>query len=185
MNNKIDRRILKSRKLIQSAFLTMLIEDGFDEITVKRITDQADISRKTFYLHYIDKHDLLDTIVDSQMEELEKICEQKKDKGFIEGTIIWFQYFEQNKEFFAALFASESTVSFRRRLLDFMEIQLRKKFMNISSDKDPEILLKFFSMAVLGIVESFLLDQLNANTEEAARQVGELLEQNICSQAKV
>lgn len=181
MDTKIDRRIVKSKKLIQSAFLTLLIQDGFDEITVKKITEQADISRKTFYLHYADKYDLLDTIVDRELQELEKLCEQKKEKGYVEGTILWFQYFEQHKAFFAALFASESTVFFRKRLLNFMETELRKKIENKNVEKDPEILLRFLSMAVLGIVECFLLDQLNASTEQTAREVGALLEQNIDS----
>ena len=34
---KIDRRIIKSQNAIQSAFIEMLIEDGFDEITVKTL----------------------------------------------------------------------------------------------------------------------------------------------------
>nr|WP_249923534.1 TetR family transcriptional regulator [Paenibacillus odorifer] len=68
----------------------MLLEDRFDKITVKAITEKADISRKTFYLHYVDKYNLLDTIVNKQLEELGVICEQKKEKGFIEGTVIWF-----------------------------------------------------------------------------------------------
>ncbi|WP_254176608.1 TetR/AcrR family transcriptional regulator C-terminal domain-containing protein [Clostridium baratii] len=157
----------------------MLIKDGFDEITVKKITEQADISRKTFYLHYLDKYDLLDTIVNKKLEELEEICEQKKEKGFIEGTVIWFNYFDENKDFFSALFSSKSTVSFRKQLLDFMMNQLSKKINNISADKDPEILLRFLSMAVLGILESFILNELNSNTEEIAKQVGELLLQNI------
>lgn len=181
MENKVDRRILKSRKLIQTTFLTMLIENGFDEITVKKITEKSDISRKTFYLHYADKYELLNAIVDKQLEELEEICELKKEKGYIEGTVIWFQYFEQHKAFFAALFASESTVSFRKRLLDFMSSQLEKRLSGMDADKDPEILLKFLSMAVLGIVESFVLDQLNAGTEQVASRVGELLEKNITS----
>ncbi|ELC8441148.1 TetR/AcrR family transcriptional regulator C-terminal domain-containing protein [Clostridium perfringens] len=179
MNNKMDRRIIKSQKAIQSAFLTMLIKDGFDEITVKKITEQADISRKTFYLHYLDKYDLLDTIVNKQLEELEEICEQKKEKGFIEGTVIWFNYFEENKDFFSALFSSKSTVSFRKQLLDFMMNQLSKKINNIDSEKDSEILLRFLSMAVLGIIESFILNELNSSTEQIAKQVGELLLQNI------
>ncbi|GAA0856227.1 MULTISPECIES: TetR/AcrR family transcriptional regulator C-terminal domain-containing protein [Clostridium] len=179
MTNKIDRRIMKSKKAIQSTFLSMLIKDGFDEITVKKITEQADISRKTFYLHYLDKYDLLDTIVNKKLEELEEICEQKKEKGFIEGTVIWFNYFDENKDFFSALFSSKSTVSFRKQLLDFMMNQLSKKINNISADKDPEILLRFLSMAVLGILESFILNELNSNTEEIAKQVGELLLQNI------
>ena len=175
MINKIDR----SQKAIQSTFLSMLIKDGFDEITVKKITEQADISRKTFYLHYLDKYDLLDTIINKKLEELEEICEQKKEKGFIEGTVIWFNYFDENKDFFSALFSSKSTVSFRKQLLDFMMNQLSKKINNLSADKDPEILLRFLSMAVLGILESFILNELNSSTEEIAKQVGELLLQNI------
>ena len=179
MDNKIDRRIIKTQKLIQSTFLTMLIKDGFDEITVKKITEQADISRKTFYLHYLDKYDLLDTIVNQKLSELEEICEQKEEKGFVEGTVIWFNYFEQNKDFFSSLFESKSTVSFRKQLLDFMMNQLSKKINKINSKKDTEILKRFLSMAVLGILESFLLNELNFSTDEIARQVGELLAQNI------
>ena len=179
MDNKIDRRIIKSRKIIQSTFLNMLIKDGFDEITVKKITEQADISRKTFYLHYLDKYDLLDTILNQELENLEEICEQKKEKGFIEGTVIWFNYFDQHKDFFSALFKSQITVSFRNKLLDFMMNQFRRKINNTTSEKDPEILIKFLSMAVLGIIESFVLDELNLSTDEIAKQVGELLINNI------
>lgn len=179
MDNRVDRRIIKSQNLIQSTFLTMLIEEGFDEITVKKITEKADIGRKTFYLHYADKFDLLDTMVKRQLEELEKICEWKKEKGFIEGSVIWFNYFEENRAFFEALFRSESTVSFRKQLLDFMTVQLSKKIGEINPEKDTEILLRFLSMAVLGIVESFVLNQLNSGTEKIAKQVGELLEQTI------
>ena len=179
MDNKIDRRIIKSQKLIQSTFLTMLIKDGFDEITVKKITEEADISRKTFYLHYLDKYDLLDTIVKNQLKELEEICEQKKDKGFIEGTIIWFEYFDEHKDFFSALFASQSTVSFRKQLLNFMMNELSKKINKISPEKNSEILIRFLAMAVLGIIESFLLDELDSSTEEIAKEVGKLLLHNI------
>ena len=93
--------------------------------------------------------------------------------------MIWFNYFDENKDFFSALFSSKSTVSFRKQLLYFMMNQLSKKINNLSADKDPEILLRFLSMAVLGILESFILNELSSSTEEIAKQVGELLLQNI------
>lgn len=179
MNEKIDRRILKSQKLIQSIFLEMLLKKGFDEITVKEITDVADISRKTFYLHYVDKYDLLDTVINKKLKELDEICEQKKEKGFVEGTIIWFNYFEKYKDFFSALFTSKSTVSFRDQLLEFMMNQLNKKIDKSNYKKDSEILIRFLGMAVLAIVESFVLNELTSTTEEIATEVGELLKQNI------
>lgn len=85
MSNQTDRRIVKSQNAIKSAFLLMLLEDGFDKITVKSITERADISRKTFYLHYVDKYDLLDSIVNKQLEELGVICEQKKRRALLKA----------------------------------------------------------------------------------------------------
>ncbi|GAE30533.1 transcriptional regulator [Halalkalibacter hemicellulosilyticusJCM 9152] len=79
--DKIDRRILKSRQAIQSTFLQLLVKVGFDEITVKNLTEKADIGRKTFYLHYIDKYDLLDKIVDDHIAQLREICDQKQNTG--------------------------------------------------------------------------------------------------------
>ena len=105
-----DRRIVKSEKAIQSAFLAMLLDVGFDAITVKNLTEKADISRKTFYLHYLDKYDLLNGIVDEMIRDLTDLCEKKKDMGFVDGTVLWFYYFEEHKPFFTALFSTESTI---------------------------------------------------------------------------
>ena len=77
----------------------MLLDIGFDAITVKAITQKADISRKTFYLHYSDKFDLLNAIVDKQVEELTAVCERKREMGCTEGTVLWFRYFQQRKAF--------------------------------------------------------------------------------------
>nr|WP_249923535.1 TetR-like C-terminal domain-containing protein [Paenibacillus odorifer] len=82
------------------------------------------------------------------------------------------QYFEEHKAFFAALFGSDSTVSFRKQLLQFIMHQLHLKIIKINPEKEAEILLKFLSMAVLGIVEFFVLNQLKASTEDTAKQVG-------------
>lgn len=69
METNIDRRILKSQKAIQNAFLEMLLKDGFDMITIKSLQKKQDISRKTFYLHYVDKYDLLNVVVNKHLED--------------------------------------------------------------------------------------------------------------------
>ena len=76
---------------------------------------------------------------------------------------------------------AESTVAFRNRLLDFIMNQLNNKLEESSGKRNTEVLLKFMGMAVLGVVESFVLDQFHGGVEEIAAQVGELLEQIITS----
>ena len=180
--NKIDRRIVKSQQAIQSTFLEMLVDEGFDDITVKSITEKANIGRKTFYLHYVDKYDLLDKIVEHHLEELREICDQKQNKGFIEGTIIWFDYFEQHKSFFASLFRSNSTLSFRKKLLTFIMGEIEKKLNSngtLNQNIDKHIILKFLGTAVLGVIESYVLEDLIGGTEAVAKQVGQLVKRNI------
>lgn len=56
---KVDLRILKTRKAIKEAFLSLVNEKGYERMTVQDIADEAMINRNTFYLHYLDKQDLM------------------------------------------------------------------------------------------------------------------------------
>ncbi|MBB6634130.1 TetR/AcrR family transcriptional regulator [Cohnella thailandensis] len=178
--DKIDRRILKSRQAIQSTFLDMLDKEGFDEITVRNISEKANIGRKTFYLHFMDKYDLLDKIVDEHITQLQEICDQKKDIGLMQGSILWFYYFEQHKSFFAALFKSRDASSFRNKLLSFTIGELNKK-LNVDSQPiiDKPIFLKFLGTATMGVLESYVLDEVDSDIETVATQVAELYKLNI------
>ena len=56
VERKIDRRIIKTRRAINQAFADLILTNEIDDITITMITEEADIGRKTFYLHYFDKH---------------------------------------------------------------------------------------------------------------------------------
>jgi len=56
-----DRRVRRTRKALHSALLTLMTEKSYDAITVQEIIDRADVGRSTFYSHFIDKRDLLDS----------------------------------------------------------------------------------------------------------------------------
>ncbi|VAW31082.1 hypothetical protein MNBD_CHLOROFLEXI01-1200 [hydrothermal vent metagenome] len=56
---KVDRRIQRTRQLLQDALITLILEKGYDKITVQHIIDEANVGRSTFYAHYLDKDDLM------------------------------------------------------------------------------------------------------------------------------
>jgi len=56
---KQDRRTRRTRQLLRRAFLSLLKEKRYEEISVQDIIERADVARSTFYLHYVDKDDLL------------------------------------------------------------------------------------------------------------------------------
>lgn len=57
--NTNDIRYIKTHNNINDAVVSLLRQKKFDKISVKDICDTAKISRGTFYLHYVDKYDLV------------------------------------------------------------------------------------------------------------------------------
>lgn len=53
-----DRRIRKTQHALQKAFIQLVMEKEFNQITVKELCARADINKSTFYLHYRDIYDL-------------------------------------------------------------------------------------------------------------------------------
>lgn len=58
-SEKPDPRILRTKQALRKALLELIQEDGYQNITVKRIAERAGLNRTTFYLHYRNKEDLL------------------------------------------------------------------------------------------------------------------------------
>lgn len=55
-----DRRVLRTRRALHDAFLSLLVERGFDELSVLEVCERANVGRSTFYTYFQSKEDLLD-----------------------------------------------------------------------------------------------------------------------------
>lgn len=75
---KLDRRVVRTRKAIMSAFESLLATQPLGKITVSAIAREADIDRKTFYLHYSSVDDLAIMKVE---ESIDRIVGAIKKKG--------------------------------------------------------------------------------------------------------
>ena len=56
---KEDRRVGRTRRLMHEALMALIVEKGYETVTVQDILDRADVGRSTFYAHYRDKDELL------------------------------------------------------------------------------------------------------------------------------
>jgi AcrR family transcriptional regulator len=54
----IDRRVARTRALLQKAHLSLILEKGYEAMTVEDICEAANVGRSTFYAHYSSKEDL-------------------------------------------------------------------------------------------------------------------------------
>jgi AcrR family transcriptional regulator len=54
-----DRRVERTKNLLRTALIQLVMEKGYDAITIQDIADRANVGRTTFYFHYQNKDDLL------------------------------------------------------------------------------------------------------------------------------
>ncbi|MED4228300.1 TetR/AcrR family transcriptional regulator, partial [Neobacillus cucumis] len=100
---KVDRRVLKTQEAIKKAILELMSEKKFDDITIQDISDRANVNRSTVYLHYLDKYDLLDKMIDGYINELKETSEWACQEEWVDAIQIFFEYFEKNYLFFSTM----------------------------------------------------------------------------------
>ena len=74
MAKQTDRRVQRTRKLLQDALISMMIERGYEATTVQHIIDRANVGRATFYAHFADK----ETLLTSRLEDLRSLLAERQ-----------------------------------------------------------------------------------------------------------
>ncbi|MCB8966638.1 MAG: TetR/AcrR family transcriptional regulator [Chloroflexota bacterium] len=124
MKRKVDRRILRTRRLLNEALLALLVERDYENITIQDITEQADLNRATFYLHYSSKEELLVAALEEQFDELVASIED-----LATGQPIWedqtpelmtFRHVAEHAPLYKALLSERGTGYIIHRIIGYI-----------------------------------------------------------------
>lgn len=141
VSNKTDLRIIKTKKSIYRAFFKLLNEKGFEKISVKDISDEAVISRNTFYLHYEDKYDLMDKICDEMVTALFENV-NKKIENYAELSLnvtvssitkvlmLANEVISENEEMYTIMLKNDNSYIFKNKLRKKLHFYLSPIFNN-------------------------------------------------------
>jgi AcrR family transcriptional regulator len=112
--DKTDRRIRKTRQQLGDALVALILEKGYDSISIKEITDRADVAHATFYRHYRDKDELLAQKLEEVIQEIEAFSREPSLQD-AEGYLI-FKHAEENATLYRILLSSQGTSQVRKRV---------------------------------------------------------------------
>ena len=87
LKNPDDRRARRSRRLLKESLLTLMKQKSFSEISVRDVTDEADMNRGTFYLHYTGTADLLQNLEADLLEEIQDLVDAHISETMEKGTV--------------------------------------------------------------------------------------------------
>ena len=129
----LDRRVQKTRKLLQDALIELVAEKGYEAVTIQEILDQANVGRSTFYLHFQDKDQLMHSILGRLNELFEQhkkyIFDATKNAAEIDHTdltlglsptLSLFQFVGQNHRFFKSMLANRGYGIFAKPVYDYV-----------------------------------------------------------------
>lgn len=162
---KEDRRIRRTKRLLRQALAEIMNEKEFKDITVKEITDRADLNRGTFYFHYTDTYDLRNQIEDELVEELkEAIAEFQPTKAEFSLRPMLkkvFDYVQSQRFLFRTFFRSTSNSGLQNKVMTVIEevIDNTRNVLEINeSEKSRHYHSRFMSSGVMGCVNLWLED---------------------------
>lgn len=81
MQPKDDRRSQRTRQALGDALVELMMEKGYDSVSIKEIIERANVGRSTFYTHFTDKDDLFVSQLDRLMELLGQHIPQEHTEG--------------------------------------------------------------------------------------------------------
>lgn len=143
----MDRRQRKTRTAIFEAFICLLSENRYSQITVGQIIDRADVGRATFYAHFETKDDLLKSLC----EELFDHVLGKKSSGTsifdceAPGSVFLhlLQHLQKNDNHILDLLASRNEDLFMRYFKESLK-RMAKDQLSQFADRKPAALPEDF-----------------------------------------
>lgn len=159
-----DPRTLRTRKMLRDALFALLDEKHFDMITVLEITDRAGLNAATFYLHYDDKWDLLNSIV----AELSAIVDEHPQSAFklettengavnmLERRL--FEHIAQYRDFYRLMLGKHGVASVRHALQEEFQRIIHQMLQNLppsleAGDVPLDMIEHYLAGAYVALIE--------------------------------
>jgi len=119
-----ERRRLQTRRLLIQTALQLVLEKGYDAITIQNITDRADLGRGTFYIHFKGKEEVVWTAFEKLFQELEKEAHSKLDRRLPQveyyGLLNIFRHAEANRDIYRVMFGGQGSAMLTGRAQDYL-----------------------------------------------------------------
>lgn len=147
-----DRRVIRTKAAIREAFLSLLQKKNAEEITVTELAREANIERKTFYLHYNNIGDIIDeieTVVIDMIAEGTKGLSVNSREFFSALTGIM----SENFDYFALIMKDPAYITYQNRSQNILRSALMEHYRKTTDlDRDHlELYADFYAAGISSI----------------------------------
>lgn len=159
--SKPDRRVRRTKTLLQKGLIGLMREKDIKDISVKELSDLADINRGTFYLHYSDIYDMLTQLEDELFCEFHSILDRtlNPESGVLSHrTAIReiFSFLERHKDLAQVMMGSHGDLAFVNRMKNLVKNRIYSILSAKQAAGSYPYIESFIVSGYIGVIEAWL-----------------------------
>lgn len=177
-----DRRVKRTKLLLQKTLVDLMLEKEVGKISVKELTQKADVNRSTFYLHYLDIYDMLEQMENEFVETIQGFFHDFFTPLPTSMPLTLFinisEWLEQDKEYYVKLLSG--TASWQ--IIQELEARVRDEFITllqiIFMDEDSLDLrtrVNFTVSGIIGVLRMWVTEGGNTSLVELSETIDDIL----------
>jgi AcrR family transcriptional regulator len=170
-----DRRVQKTRKLLKDALISLILDRGYESVTIQDIIDTANVGRSTFYMHFENKDALLHSCFEEFHEMFDKYdLNSSDDLRKSDFIVSLFRLVERNQRLCKALMGKDDMTMFfnpvHKFIYDYFEESVSRLFANAKhSSLKLELIANYVTSALLGTLRWWVYKDMPYTVEEMDR----------------
>jgi AcrR family transcriptional regulator len=176
-NVKVDRRVQRTRQLLRDALIALILEKGYDEVLIQDITDRANLSRATFYLHFRDKEDLLmyglRSVFDGLAEQLGPLSKDDLTWNGAPPSQIAFEHAGENRDLYRVMLKARSAGIISEHLREYLANRIRQHVEDVLPPEKlivpMEVLCQHMAASLFGLIVWWLEQDTPYTAEQMAQ----------------
>lgn len=174
----------RTKQDLCAALKDLMVQKPLEKITIRELTDRCGMIRQAFYYHFEDIYDLVRWMF---QEEAMTLLQQH------EGVLLWqegllqlFQYIQDNRAVCLCALKSLGRNHLKRFFQEEIFNLIHQTVRNLTEEMnfpdgqmEPAMLTQFFVIALGGVMESYLLGELDFTPEQLIQFVDTMLQDQI------
>ncbi|WKA58358.1 TetR/AcrR family transcriptional regulator [Planococcus shenhongbingii] len=181
----LDKRVRRTKLDFYNAFIELLKQKKYEQITIKDIISLAGYSRGSFYNHYREKDDLLNEIIDSLFHEARRaqrapyINEDSIDVLSLENEAIFIlRHFKEYGNYYQTLLGENIRIDFRGQLSNQVVAIFLEDFdmedTTEGNNLDKDLLNKYYGYGLIGVILDWVIADFPSETEDFSKELGKI-----------
>jgi AcrR family transcriptional regulator len=185
--NRHQRRKIRTRKQLEQATKELIVEKGFEALTIQDIVDRADLGRGTFYLHFQDKEEAVWSMIERNLREEDNFAQPKADEPVPENPLLSvlaaiFRHADQHRDLYKVMLGSKGSAALTNKVQDWLAADFTKEIEHFSlAPNHKSVPLNISSQIITGALTRLILWWLNTENEYSSEQMAALFYQSLAS----